>query len=215
MPETQSSVIKILKSVGAILTDNHFVYTSGKHGSVYINKDALYPHAVKTSLICEQMARQCFSLDVDTVAAPALGGIILSQWVGYHLSKLKEKPIHAVYAEKDGQGGFVFTRGYDAFIKDKNVLVLEDLTTTGGSVKKVVDAVRFYQGQVTGVCVMINRNPDHVNQNLFQAPFFCLGEMLVKAYDESEMPAELRSRPINTQVGHGQEYLDQQKKKSG
>ncbi len=207
-----SEVVEILKSVGAIMTDDHFVYTSGKHGSVYINKDGLYPHVKETSQVCKLMAEKCAHLEIETVVAPALGGIILSQWVGYHLSTIKNKPIHAVYAEKDGQGGFVFTRGYDAFIKGKKVLVLEDLTTTGGSVKKVVDVTRDYGGEVKGVCVMVNRDPDNVTQEIFNAPFFCLGELRTEAYDEAEMPEELRKKPINIKVGHGKKYLESLKK---
>jgi orotate phosphoribosyltransferase len=207
-----ASVIDILKSVNAVLVNDHFVYTSGKHGSVYINKDALYPHVKQTSQVCKMMAEQCAHLDIETVAAPALGGIILSQWVGHHLSVIKQKPIHAVYAEKDGQGGFVFKRGYDRYIKNKRVLVLEDLATTGGSVKKVVDVVRSYEGKVTGVCVMVNRNPQQVNQAMFDAPFFYLGELQAEAWDEDELPDELKQKPINTEVGHGREYLAKQAK---
>jgi len=206
------SVIQILESVAALMRNDHFVYTSGKHGSVYINKDALYPHVEQTARVGEMMAEKCKDLDVDSIAAPALGGIILSQWVAYYLSKIKGKAIHAVYAEKDGQGGFVFTRGYDQYIKGKKVLVLEDLTTTGGSVKKVVEVVRAYQGEVLGVCVMVNRDPELVNQAMFQAPFFCLGELKAEAYDEDKMPQELRDRPINIKVGHGKKYLEKMKK---
>ena len=202
------SVIQILESVGALMRNDHFVYTSGKHGSVYINKDALYPHVKQTAEVGKMMAEKCQDLELETIAAPALGGIILSQWVGYYLSKIKGKPIHSVYAEKDGKGGFVFSRGYDQYIRNKKVLVLEDLTTTGGSVKKVVDVVRAYQGEVVGVCVMVNRDPELVNQAMFNAPFFYLGELRAKAYDEDKIPQELRDRPINTKVGHGKKYLE-------
>lgn len=210
--DKNNDVIAILKSVGAVLTDDHFVYTSGKHGSVYINKDGLYPNVKETSQVCKLMAEKCAHLEIDTVAAPALGGIILSQWVGHHLSQLKNKPINAVYAEKDDKSGFIFTRGYDKFVKNKKVLVLEDLTTTGGSVKKVVEVVRAYGGEVAGVCVMVNRNPVNVTQELFDAPFFCTGELKAEAYDENEMPDYLRQKPINTQVGHGKKYLEGLKK---
>lgn len=206
------SVVEILESVGAVMCNDHFVYTSGKHGSIYINKDALYPHVKQTAQIGEMMAQKCRNLEVDSIAAPALGGIILSQWVGYFLSEIKGKPVYSVYAEKDGQGGFVFARGYDQFIKNKKVLVLEDLTTTGGSVKKVVEVVKKYGGKVVGVCVMVNRNPDLVNQEMFDAPFFYLGKLEARAYDEDEIPEELSNRPINITVGHGKKYLEQKGK---
>lgn len=68
-------VVEILKNVGAVMTDDHFVYTSGKHGSVYINKDALYPHTAETSRVGELFAEKFKDLDIDVVAGPALGGI--------------------------------------------------------------------------------------------------------------------------------------------
>lgn len=206
------SVIEILELVGAVMRNDHFVYTSGKHGSVYINKDALYPHVKQTALVGKMMAEKCLELEVDSIAAPALGGIILSQWVGYYLSQIKNKPIYSVYAEKDGKGGFVFARGYDQYIKNKRVLVLEDLTTTGGSVKKVAEVVRSYGGKVAGVCVMVNRDPELVNQQLFNAPFFYLSELRAEAYDEDQLPQEIKDRPINTKVGHGKKYLELRKR---
>jgi len=86
-----SDVISILKKVQAVLTDGHFVYTSGKHGSVYVNKDAVYPHTKETSQIGKLFAEKFKNKNIDVVAAPALGGIILSQWTAYHLSKLQKK----------------------------------------------------------------------------------------------------------------------------
>ena len=67
-------VIAILKKTKAILTDDHFVGTSGKHFATYINKDALYPHTKETSRIGELFAEKNKHLEIDVVAAPALGG---------------------------------------------------------------------------------------------------------------------------------------------
>ena len=72
-----NNVVDILKKVGAVITDSHFVYTSGKHGSVYVNKDAVYPHTRETSRIGQLFAEKFKDADIDVVAAPALGGIIL------------------------------------------------------------------------------------------------------------------------------------------
>ena len=60
----EEKIIKILKKVHAILTDDHFVYTSGKHGSVYINKDFLYPHTKETSLVGKMFAEKMKNLDM-------------------------------------------------------------------------------------------------------------------------------------------------------
>lgn len=201
-------VIGILKSVGAVLTDDHFVYTSGKHGSVYINKDALYPHTKETSRVGELFAEKYKDLEVDTVVAPALGGIILSQWTAHHLSKLKNKEIFGIYTEKDADKNQVFTRGYDRFVKGKNVLVIEDLTTTGGSVLKVVNSVRAVGGKVVTVGVMVNRNPDNVNADMMGAPFQALGVLRAEAFEEKECPLCVKGVQINTAAGHGKKYLE-------
>ena len=136
-----NEVIDILKKTGALLTDSHFVGTSGKHIDTYVNKDALYTHPEETSKVCQLMAEKSKDFEIDVVVGPALGGIVLSQWTAHHLSKIKGREILAVYTEKIPEGGQKFTRGNDQIVKSKNILVMEDASTTGGSAKKVVDAV--------------------------------------------------------------------------
>lgn len=203
----EQSVIDILKSIGAVITDDHFVYTSGRHGSVYINKDALYPHTELASQVGKMFAEQTKDLEIDVVAAPALGGIILSQWTANHLSQLKGKEVLGVYTEKDEQKNQVFTRGYDKLVTDKNVLVIEDLTTTGGSVKKVVQTVKQAGGTVVKVGVMVNRDPANVTEEAIGAPYFALGELPAESFSEEKCPYCKEHRPINTTVGHGKKYM--------
>lgn len=207
-----SKILNLLQSVNAIYTDDHFVYTSGKHGEVYINKDSLYPHTKITSQVCKILAQKCANLEIDTVVAPALGGIILSQWMSHHLSEIKEKEIYAVYAEKDPIKTFVITRGYDKLVKAKNVLVVEDLTNTGGSVKKVVDTVREYGGNVTGVCIMVNRSPQTVTSKMFNAPLIVGDILQAKAWEEKDCQLCKNNVPVNTQMGHGKKYVQSKNK---
>ncbi len=207
---SQDKVLEILRKVGAIITDSHLVYTSGKHGSVYINKDAVYPHTADISEICKMMAQIFKDSDVQVVAGPSLGGIILSQWVAHHLSQMKGKEILGVYTEKTPEKNQIFTRGYDKHVKGKKVLVVEDITTTGGSVRKVVDSVKAAGGEVLGVCVMVNRNAD-INDEIVGAPFHPLAFMKAEAYDEPDCPLCKQNIPINTEVGKGREYLAKKK----
>lgn len=209
---SQDKVLEILRRVGAIITDSHLVYTSGKHGSVYINKDAVYPHTADISEICKMMASKFKNSDVQVVAGPSLGGIILSQWVAHHLSQMKGKEILGVYTEKTPEKNQIFTRGYDKHVKGKKVLVVEDITTTGGSVRKVVDSVKAAGGQVLGVCVMVNRNAE-INDGVVGAPFHPLAFMAASAYDEAECPLCKQNVPINTEVGKGREYLAKKQEK--
>ena len=214
-----NDVVAILKRIGAVITNDHFVYTSGKHGEGYINKDALYPHTKETSEVCRIMAEKYKDADVEAVAAPAVGGTILSQWVAYHLSQIKGKEILSAYTEKDAgttasaaESKQLFRRGYDAVVKGKKVLVVEDLTTTGGSVKQVVDCVRDAGGEVVGVCVMVNRDPENVNSESVGTPFTAAGVLKAEAFDEKDCPFCKQGRPINTKIGHGKKYLEEKGK---
>lgn len=205
-------VIQILKKTGAIFTDSHFVGTSGRHMSLYVNKDSLYPHTAETSRIGELFAEKNKDLNIDVVAAPALGGIILSTWTAYHLSKLKNKEILSLYTEKTAENNQVFTRGYDQLVQGKNVLVIEDNVTTGDSVKKVVNSVRSAGGNVVAVCVMFNRDPDNINSDTIGAPFSSLSIIKADSWDEKDCPLCKQNVPINTTVGHGKKYLEAKNK---
>lgn len=207
----KNGILDILRKTNAVVTDSHIVYTSGKHGSIYINKDAIYPHTEFASMVGKMFAEKFKNKAVDVVAAPALGGIILSQWTAYHLSKLKKKKILGIYTEKDENKNQIFTRGYDKFVKNKKVLVIEDLTTTGGSVKKVINSVKKAGGKVVGVGVMINRNPKEVNSKFLRSPFVSLDVLKAEAFDENKCPLCKLDVPINTSVGHGKKYLESKK----
>lgn len=198
-----NKILKILGKVSAILVDDHFVYTSGQHGSVYVNKDALYPHTRETSLVGKMIASRFVEMGVEVVVAPALGGIILSQWTANHLSKLTGREVLGIYTEKTVDKGQDFTRGYDKLVDGKKVLVVEDITTTGGSLMKTIQSVKMAGGKVVAACSMINRDPNGVTSNMFGVPFSALGEFRTEAFDVDSCPLCLAKIPINTSVGHG------------
>lgn len=205
------NVLGILKKTGALIINSHFILTSGKHSPTYINKDALYPH---TNMACEVgklFARKFKNLEIDVVAAPALGGIVLSQWTAYHLSKLKRREILGVYTEKDLEKNQVFTRGYDSLVRGKNVLVVEDLTTTGESVRKVIGSVLAHGGKIVAVGVMVNRDPKKVNEGTIGFPLFALDELYTENYEEQDCPLCKKNVPINTDVGHGKKFIEERK----
>jgi orotate phosphoribosyltransferase len=201
--------LKILEGVGAVIADSHIVYTSGKHGSAYVNKDALYPHTAKTSLLCRAIAKRFANDNVQVVIAPAVGGVILSQWTAYHLNNGGPEVL-GVYADKtvvNGEDDFVIKRGYDKLIAGKNVVIVEDLLTTGGSVRKVVTAVRVAGGKVIGVGVLCNRG-GVITANLGGVPKLeALTNIKMDAWDEKDCPFCKQGVPINTDVGHGRQFL--------
>lgn len=209
---TQSEILKILSKVGAVITDSHIVYTLGKHGSAYINKDALYPHTAETSHLCWLFAKRFANDRVDVVIAPALGGIILSQWTAHHLSEMNDCEVLGLYAEKiEGTKEFIIKRGYDKLLVEKNVLILEDVLTTGGSVKKVVELVRGMGGNIVGVGALFNRGNIQPADVGGVPKLEALVTMELQAWNPDECPLCAQHVPINTNIGKGREFLVKQK----
>lgn len=206
-----SEVIDILKNTGAVLTDGHFVGTSGLHFDTYVNKDFLYPHTKETSRVCRLFAEKYKDADIEVVVGPALGGIIVSQWVASHLSEIYGKEVLGIYTEKAPDSGQVFTRGYEKYVKDgKRVLVVEDIITTGISVLKSIKAVREAGGNVVGACAIVNKTRD-LDKNIFDTKFETLADVFVDTYKQEDCPLCKNGVPINTNVGHGKKFLASQK----
>lgn len=211
-------ILQILKKVKAIYTNDHFVLTSGKHAAVYINKDTLYPHTRETAKVGKMMAEKFKNNKIDVVVAPAVGGTILSQWTAYYLTKLTKREVLSAYTEKDkgtlasaSESVQLLRRGYDKVVKNKRVLIVEDLTSTGTSVKKVVSVVKAAGGKIVAICVMVNRDPKNVNTKTLGVPFISLGELIVKQYDPNNCELCKHNIPINVTLGHGKKFLEEKK----
>ncbi len=203
---SEQEVMEILESVGAFRA-GHFVLTSGRHSDAYINKDALYPFTYETSRLCRGIAEKFVPGDIEAVVAPAVGAAILSQWVAYHLTGMYGKTVYGVYADKAEGGGFVIRRGYDRIISGKKVLVVEDLMTTGGSVKKVVDIARAAGAEVVGVAAICNRG-DVTEQMVGGVPrLVSMVNVHLESWEEKECELCARDVPVNTDIGHGKEFL--------
>lgn len=201
----QGEVLTILKEAGGLLTDDHFIYSSGKHGSTYINKDAVYAYTDKISKLCRALAERFVADGVETVCGPTLGGIVLSQWTARHLSDLAGKEVLSVFAEKTNrEKDFALTRGYRRFVAGKRVLVVEDVITTGASVRKVIEVVKDAGGEVAGVGVMGYSGRVGVTAEDLGAPKLeTLLTLDLEAWDAKDCPLCARGVPINTTLGKG------------
>ena len=202
----EAQVLEVLQKVGAFRA-GHFVFTSGLHADMYVNKDALYPYTTETSRLCREMAGRFRDKNIEAVSGPAIGAAILAQWVAYHLSEMTGHEVYAAGAEKDGAGGFVLRRGYDKIVEGKNVLVVEDLTTTGGSIKKAIGAVRAAGGNVVGAIALCNRG-DVTKEMIGNPPIFDqLVKLHLEQWPESECELCQGNIPVNTDIGHGKDFL--------
>jgi orotate phosphoribosyltransferase len=145
--------------------------------------------------------------NIEAVVGPSLGGIILSQWTAYHLSEITGKEVLGIYTEKTENKDQILTRGYDSLVKDKRVLVVEDILTTGGSLAKVVRTIKAAGGTVIAACAMVNRDPDKIDDAVIGAPLKTLAALRLPAWDEADCPMCKSHVPINTTVGKGRDYL--------
>ncbi|MFN0148257.1 MAG: orotate phosphoribosyltransferase [Dehalococcoidia bacterium] len=150
---------------GAILR-GHFQFASGRHGDTYIEKFRILQWPDVTGEMCLRIAEH-FRGRVNLVVGPTTGGIILSYETARHLG------LRSLIAEKrdDGAAGREFKRGFEIGPGDQ-VLVVDDVLTTGGSIREVVDAVRQRGATPCGVGVLVDRTGGKAD---FGVPFFaCL-----------------------------------------
>lgn len=194
------------KEVGAI-RKGHFVLKSGRHSDCYVNKDMIFLHPDIVSMFCASMANSFKDDAIDVVIGPVIGGVILSHLTAFHLSEMTGREVLSAFAEKDGDG-FIIKRGYPEFISGKRVLVVEDVLTTGGSVKKVAEEIRKIGGIVAGVAALCDRGAVSYNDVGNPEKFICLFNYPVIDWDEESCPLCMKGTPINTDVGKGKEYLE-------
>jgi orotate phosphoribosyltransferase len=147
-----SNLIEQLTEVGALKT-GHFLLASGKHSNRYIEKFDLLRNPVATSDVCRGFADQFRDAGIDVVAGPTTGGIILAFEVGRQLG------VAAAYAERksEGQSGREFRRS-TTFAPGQRVLLVDDILTTGGSVRETLLALADHPVEVVAVAVLVDRS---------------------------------------------------------
>lgn len=207
MPGSKT-VTDILERTGALIWDGHFVLNSGLHSGSYINKDALYRHPKELATIAKLMATQALGLNIEVVIGPALGGIKLADRVAEALIDLTDQEVIALFAEKSSAGGFEIRRGNEGCLNGKRVLVVEDIITTGGSARKVVEAVTNHGGRVYAVAGIVNRgNIPCGPLGVDQASWLLAIDNLI-TYEPENCPLCQEGRPVNTSIGGGREFLE-------
>ena len=167
---------RLLRDAGAILY-GHFQLASGRHSSVYVEKFRLLEQPVQTEALSRMIAEWARPLRPQLVAGPTTGGIIIS----YEVARLLG--VRGIFAES-ANGRREFARGF-TIAPGERVLVVDDVLTTGGSVRDVLDAVRALGGEVAGVAVLIDRTGGNAE---FDAPFFACLTLHLESYDPENCP---------------------------
>ena len=145
----QSGVEELFRKAGVVL-DGHFLLTSGLHSPVYWEKFRLLQFPDYTGTLCSLIAEHFRQKHPSVVVGPTIGGVILA----FETARLLGT--RAMFAEKDGDGRSL-RRGFSIACGEK-VLVVDDVLTTGKSVKETLEAVRSLGGDVVGVGVLVDRS---------------------------------------------------------
>lgn len=188
-----------------VFQSGHFKYRSGKHGEVYLDKDSIYLDVYLVEILCQDLAKKVWANhQPQVVAGPAMGGIILSNRIGYWLSKGQDiwsgGVIKSVYAEKKN-AGFVFRQVYARAIRGKSVLIVEDIINTGGTVIRIAEAIRNIGGVVSGAATLINRGQVKA-EDIGIPHLISILDIPLPSW-EVPCPLCLRGIPLSEDLGHG------------
>ena len=180
----RSEIIDVFKETGALL-DGHFILTSGRHSSSYFQCARVLQHPQYLTHFAEMIAEHFNKEKIDAVISPAIGGVVLGTEVGRILN------IRTIFAERK-DGDMCIRRGFK-IESGENILIVEDVITTGGSVIEVMDQVINHKGVISGVGVMVDRSNGSVALHPNQ---FSIVAMEAKSYGPDEVPESLSAIPV-------------------
>lgn len=173
---TKEEVIKILQETEALL-EGHFLLTSGKHSDRYIQCAQVLQYPEHTETLCRAMAEPFQNQGITTVVGPAMGGILLAYEVARQLGA------KAIFTEREN-GKMTLRRNFSVSLGEK-VLVVEDVVTTGGSVKEVITLLQELGADVVGATCLVQRSLIPVDVGVTLSPLLSLD---VVAYEPDQCP---------------------------
>lgn len=150
----KEEITQIFIETGALL-QGHFILTSGRHSDQYMQCARVLQYPDYTEQLTRNITRQYADDRIEVVIAPAMGGIIVAYEVARQLG------VKSVFCERQ-EGRMTLRRGF-SIEPGQRVLVVEDVITTGGSVKEVIDVVHQFKGNVIGVGVLVDRSGGQVD----------------------------------------------------
>jgi orotate phosphoribosyltransferase len=184
-------VKKIYMDADALL-EGHFKLSSGNHSQFYLQSAKVLEDPKTANLLAQALAKEikASGLKIDTVCAPALGGLI----AGYALAAALD--VRFIFAERV-DGVMNIRRGFEVS-KDEKVLMCEDIITTGGSAMEAAEVVKSLGGEIVGVAALANRGfCKRENSNITtkpncklpqDIPFFALADFTFEMYDPKDCP---------------------------
>ena len=181
---TREQAVEIFTKSKALL-NGHFRLTSGKHSSQYMQCAQVLQYPEYAAQLCSDLAERFSGTKVDLVIGPALGGIVAAYEVGRAVG------VRTIFTEREN-GVMALRRGF-VIEPGERVLVVEDVVTTGGSVKEVINVVREKGGEVVGVGVLVDRSNGRID---FGVRSEAVLQMEIKSYEPEECPLCKEGLPL-------------------
>lgn len=160
-----------------VLKEGHFLLTSGRHTGKYLQCALLFQQPQDAERVGLAMAEPFRNTQVDAVVGPAMGGVVAAHEVARALG------CRAIFTEREN-GEMTLRRGFQ-LEKGERVVVVEDVVTTGGSVKEALEVVEVNGADVIGISSVVNRS---VGGSPFDYPFYSLVNMYIETHEPDECP---------------------------
>ncbi|MBS4031098.1 MAG: orotate phosphoribosyltransferase [Clostridiales bacterium] len=180
----REDILAIFAQTGVLL-EGHFQLTSGKHSGRYLQCARVFQYPEHAETLCKSLAERFAAETTDLCIGPALGGVIIAYETARNLG------VRGLFAERDKEGAMTLRRGF-TIERGERVLVLEDVVTTGGSVREVIELVKEWGGDVVGVGTIVDRSGGTAD---FGVPYASLIQVDVETYDPDDCPLCLAGSP--------------------
>jgi orotate phosphoribosyltransferase len=173
-----SKALELFEKSEAVL-NGHFLLTSGLHSPIYWEKFQVLQYPQYTQELCRQIAEHFKNQNIQVVAGPTTGGVILA------FETARQLGVRGIFAEKkEGTNERSFRRGFN-IAKGERVLLVDDILTTGSSIIQVVDAINKLEGKLVGIGVLVDRSDKPID---FGVPLFSCVRSATVTYKPEECP---------------------------
>jgi orotate phosphoribosyltransferase len=181
---TTASIEDLFRDAGA-LREGHFRLKSGLHSPRYLEKFLVLQYPTLASELCRRMARKVVHEAPNVVVGPTTGGVLLAFETARHLSALLGWEVRGLFAEpvRDGVGrelrrGFEISRG-------DTVVLVDDILTTGSSLRETADAVERAGGRASAAVVMVDRSSEPIYIGM---PVLAVGRLEIPSWNPRYCP---------------------------
>ena len=174
-----NEMLQLFQELG-VVSRGHFLLSSGRHSEEYWEKFRLLEHPRVTERLCREIAERYRASNLATVVGPTTGGALLAQEVGRQLGT------RCIIAEPAAQGGRELRRSF-VLAPGERVLVVDDVLTTGLSVRETLEAIKPYQPEILGIEVLIDRSGGEAGKQ-FGPPLRALFSVAARSYDPADCP---------------------------